>query len=98
MPHLVEFHELYPKVCVDVISNHNEVNLKARKADIAIVYQYPQKDNLLVVKEYKREFGLFASIPYIKKYGMPKNLTICWLIMTCATDVNIMKIGRNGGK
>ena len=39
MPHLVEFHELYPKVCVDVISNHNEVNLKARKADIAIVYQ-----------------------------------------------------------
>ena len=74
MPHLVEFHELYAKVCVDVISNHNEVNLKARKADIAIVYQYPQKDNSLVVKEYKREFGLFASIPYIKKYGMPKNI------------------------
>ena len=36
MPHLVEFHELYPKVCVDVISNHNEVNLKARKADILL--------------------------------------------------------------
>lgn len=74
MPHLIEFHNIYPKVCVDIISNHNEVNLKERKTDIAIVYQYPPKDDSLVIKEYKREFGLFASVSFIEKYGMPKNL------------------------
>ena len=103
MPHLVEFHELYPKVCVDVISNHNEVNLKARKADIAIVYQYPQKDNSLVVKDrltiiISGNSGCLLPFPISKSTGCRRILTICWLIMTCATDVNIMKIGRNGGK
>lgn len=74
MPHLIEFHNLYPKVCIDVISNHNEVNLKARKTDIAIVYRYPPKDDSLVVKEYERKFGLFASKSYIDKYGKPKDV------------------------
>ena len=74
MPHLVEFHKMYSKVCIDIISNHNEVNLKERKTDIAIVYQYPPKDDSLDIKEYQREFGLFASVSYIEKYGMPKDL------------------------
>lgn len=74
MPRLIEFHDLYPKVCIDVIFNHNEVDLKARKTDIAIVYQYPAKDDSLVIDEYERKFGLFASRSYIEKYGMPRDV------------------------
>ena len=72
--HLAEFHELCPKVCVNVISGHNEMNLRERKADIAIVYKYPPQDNALVVEEFKREFGLFASTSYINRHGMPKSI------------------------
>ena len=94
MPHLVEFHELYPKVCVDVISNHNEVNLKARKAFISI----RRKTIRWWLRNISGNSGCLLPFPISKSTGCRRILTICWLIMTCATDVNIMKIGRNGGK
>lgn len=74
MPHLVEFQNIYPKVCIEIISTHNEVDLKSRKSDIAIVYHYPTHDDSLVIKQYERKFGLFASNSYIKKFGMPKDI------------------------
>lgn len=74
MPHLVEFQNIYPKVCIEIISTHNEVDLKSRKSDIAIVYQYPTHDDSLIIKQYERKFGLFASNSYIKKFGMPKDI------------------------
>lgn len=74
MPHLVEFQNIYPKVCIEIISTHNEVDLKSRKSDIAIVYHYPNHDDSLVIKQYERKFGLFASKSYIKKFGMPKDI------------------------
>ena len=84
MPHLVEFHKLYPHVKLDIISSRNEVNLKERKSDIAIVYHYPARDDSLIISEYHRDFGLFASKDFIAKHGMPrdvadllKNFDIC---------------------
>lgn len=84
IPQLLEFHTTYPKVNIEIISARNEVNLKGRKADIAIVYQYPQTDKSMAVREYVREFGLFASVQFIEKYGMPadendllENFDIC---------------------
>ncbi len=74
MPHLVEFHKLYPQVKLDIISSYNEVNLKERKSDIAIVYHYPVRDDSLVVNEYHRDFGLFASKDFIAKHGMPRDV------------------------
>ncbi len=74
MPHLVEFQNIYPKVCIEIISTHNETDLKDRKSDIAISYQYPANDDSLVLKQYERKFGLFASKSYIKKFGMPKDI------------------------
>ena len=67
MPHLVEFHELYPKVCVDVISNHNEVNLKARKADILLCDTAGRLHNK---KNLMEELKKFPQIKEVRGRGL----------------------------
>lgn len=74
IPQLLEFHNTYPKVNIEIISARNEIDLRGRKTDIAIVYQYPQTDKSMVVKEYIRELSLFASASFVEKYGMPADV------------------------
>lgn len=75
IPQLMDFYKQYPQVNLRFISASSEADIKNRKVDIAITYQYPRITKSMIIKQYSREFGLFASTSFINKFGMPKNET-----------------------
>ena len=58
----------------DITVFSNNPNLHVNEWDIAISFSEPNSDNLIVYYTRKVKCGFFASIEYLSKFGMPKNI------------------------
>ncbi len=74
IPHLVKFQNLYPNVKITIFPCTNNDTFANEKIDIAITYKYPSISKGLIITEHSRNFGLFASVDFIKENKMPKDL------------------------
>ncbi len=74
VPLLAKFHEIYPHVTTTILNSTNNDIFVNEKIDIAITYKYPNICNGLDIVEFSRKFGLFASVDFIKKNKMPKDI------------------------
>ncbi|MBL4685981.1 MAG: LysR family transcriptional regulator [Nannocystaceae bacterium] len=70
-PHLGKFRTRYPGITLDLICTNREVDLARGEADIALRLARPRQEHLVVRKLLSIELGLYASLDYVDKFGMP---------------------------
>jgi len=73
-PRLREFCELYPDIHVALLLEDRELDLSMREADVAIRLRRPTQPDLIQRKLFTVHQHLYASIDYVKKYGIPKSV------------------------
>lgn len=71
-PHLVDFHERYPEILLDLSCTSRTVQLARREADIALRLAQPREDNLVIKRLVAIELGLYASRSYLERRGHPR--------------------------
>ena len=72
MPILPEIAVRYPELVIELRSAVSIVDLAKGDADIAIRFAQPTNIDLIARKAVNWEFGVYASVAYAKKYGLPK--------------------------
>lgn len=70
-PYIRAFKDLYPEILIDLDIQIRFTNLTKREADIVIPAVNIQPDFMVGRKLAPIYFRLYASTPYIEKYGMP---------------------------
>lgn len=70
---LADFVSKYPDVKLDIICTL-DIPSAISTSDMAIVYEQPEFDDEEIVSAYELQFGLFASLDYLSKFGYPKNI------------------------
>lgn len=73
-PHLKEFIELYPDIQVTLLLEDEELDLSMRQADVAIRLRRPTQPDLIQRKLFTVHHHIYASVDYVKKYGIPKSI------------------------
>jgi DNA-binding transcriptional LysR family regulator len=73
-PHLKEFMELYPDIQVTLLLEDEELDLSMREADVAIRLRRPTQPDLIQRKLFTVHHHVYASLDYVKKYGIPKSV------------------------
>jgi DNA-binding transcriptional LysR family regulator len=69
-----EFLELYPDIQLQLILANEELDLTMRQADCAIRLRQPQQPDLIQRRLFTVHFHLYASPPYVAKYGKPASI------------------------
>lgn len=70
---LPEFLIQYPDVHIEIYCSIDSPKI-VQEADMAIVYEKPKQNDAVIISENSLKFGLFASVSYLSKYGIPKSL------------------------
>ncbi|OUS16287.1 LysR family transcriptional regulator [Rhodospirillales bacterium 47_12_T64] len=70
-PRMHEFCDLYPDVDVQLILSDKELDLSMREADVAVRLHPPRQADLIQRHLITAQMHIYASVSYIKKYGMP---------------------------
>ena len=73
-PRLREFTELFPDIQVILLLDDRELDLSMREADVAIRLRRPTQPDLIQRKLFTVHHHIYASIDYVKKYGIPKSV------------------------
>ncbi len=73
-PRLHEFVDLYPEVEVQLILSDKELDLSMREADVAVRLHPPRQADLIQRHLITAQMHIYASVGYIKKYGMPRSI------------------------
>jgi DNA-binding transcriptional LysR family regulator len=71
-PRLGEFIDLYPDICVRLITTDEELDLAMREADVAIRLRQPTQPDLIQRKLFTVHFHAYASPEYLKRFGTPR--------------------------
>lgn len=69
------FIELYPRIDVSLALSDDDLDLSMREADVAIRMTAPTQGDLIQRHLLKMPYKVFASPDYLKKYGIPKDLS-----------------------
>ncbi|WP_419901875.1 LysR family transcriptional regulator [Kiloniella sp.] len=73
-PRMHEFCDLYPDVDVQLILSDKELDLSMREADVAVRLHPPRQADLIQRHLLTAQMHIYASVSYIKKYGMPRSV------------------------
>ena len=73
-PRIREFTELYPDIKVTLLLEDRELDLAMREADVAIRLRRPTQPDLIQRKLFTVHHHIYASLEYVKKYGIPKSI------------------------
>lgn len=73
-PRIREFTELYPDIRVTLLLEDRELDLAMREADVAIRLRRPTQPDLIQRKLFTVHHHIYASLEYVKKYGIPKSV------------------------
>ncbi len=73
-PRIKEFTELYPQISVTLMLEDRELDLSMREADVAIRLRRPTQPDLIQRKLFTVHHHIYASLEYVKKYGIPKSV------------------------
>lgn len=73
-PRIKEFMELYPDIVVTMFLDDRELDLSMREADVAIRLRRPTQPDLIQRKLFTVHHHIYASLDYVKKYGIPKSV------------------------
>jgi DNA-binding transcriptional LysR family regulator len=72
-PHLRRFRERYPEIQLELQCTNLDVNLARREADIALRLARPTQDDLIIKRLSFIHLGLYASLEYVDRFGLPKD-------------------------
>ena len=72
-PHLRRFRERYPEIQLELHCTNLDVNLARREADIALRLARPTQEDLIIKRLSFIHLGLYASLDYITRFGLPKD-------------------------
>ena len=89
-PCFVALQHHYPDIQVELVPNPLEVSLAMREADIAVRLAPSDRNDLVVRRVGRMEFGLYASPLYLQRHGMPDFAAGCagHRLMTSLDDVD----------
>lgn len=71
---IIDFYELYPDLSIEVLVCDSNPNINVFETDVALTYQVPQGNDLVIICSKPIKCGLFASKEFIERFGMPKNM------------------------
>lgn len=71
-PWLDRFRNRYPHICLDIVCTNRDLDLSRREVDIALRLARPRQEDVVVKKLFEIELGLYASVDYIERFGMPE--------------------------
>lgn len=71
-PHLRRFREHFPEIQLELHCTNLDVNLARREADIALRLARPTQEDLIIKRLSFIDLGLYASLDYVDRYGLPK--------------------------
>jgi DNA-binding transcriptional LysR family regulator len=71
-PHLRRFRERYPEIQLELHCTNLDVNLARREADIALRLARPTQEDLIIKRLSFIHLGLYASVDYVDRYGLPR--------------------------
>jgi DNA-binding transcriptional LysR family regulator len=72
-PHLRRFRERYPEIQLELHCTNLDVNLARREADIALRLARPTQEDLIIKRLSFIDLGLYASLDYVDRFGLPKD-------------------------
>lgn len=72
-PHLRRFRERYPQIQLELQCTNQDVNLARREADIALRLARPTQEDLIIKRLSFIDLGLYASVDYVDRFGLPKD-------------------------
>ena len=72
-PHLRRLRERYPEIQLELQCTNLDVNLARREADIALRLARPTQEDLIIKRLSFIDLGLYASLDYIDRFGLPKD-------------------------
>jgi DNA-binding transcriptional LysR family regulator len=72
---LKHLHTLEPAITIDVVASNASSNLLRREADIAIRMFRPAQESLIARRIAHMEYGVYASVDYLRERGVPKALS-----------------------
>ena len=72
-PQLRRFRERYPEIQLELHCTNLDVNLARREADIALRLARPTQEDLIIKRLSFIHLGLYASLDYVDRYGLPKD-------------------------
>ena len=72
-PHLRRFRERYPDIQLELLCSNLNVNLARREADIALRLARPTQEDLIIKRLSLIHLGLYASLEYVDRFGLPKD-------------------------
>lgn len=73
-PHLKEFQDDHEDIRITLIFDDRVLNLGMREADAAIRLYKPEQPDLIQRQLTTINFHIYASAPYIKEHGKPKDI------------------------
>jgi len=71
-PQLRRFRERYPEIQLELHCTNLDVNLARREADIALRLARPTQEDLIIKRLSFIHLGLYASLDYVDRFGLPK--------------------------
>ena len=71
-PQLRRFRERYPEIQLELQCTNLDVNLARREADIALRLARPTQEDLIIKRLSFIHLGLYASVDYADRFGLPK--------------------------
>jgi DNA-binding transcriptional LysR family regulator len=71
-PQLRRFRERYPEIQLELQCTNLDVNLARREADIALRLARPTQEDLIIKRLSFIHLGLYASLDYVDRFGLPK--------------------------
>lgn len=72
-PQLRRFRERYPEIQLELQCTNLDVNLARREADIALRLARPTQEDLIIKRLSFIHLGLYASVDYADRFGLPKD-------------------------
>ncbi len=74
-PRMAGFLNQYPKIDVSIALSDDDLDLSMREADVAIRMTAPTQGDLIQRHLLKMPYRVFASPDYLKRNGIPKNVS-----------------------
>ncbi|MBO1903227.1 LysR family transcriptional regulator [Leucobacter weissii] len=98
VPGLASFHESNPEVYLEVLTATSHDFLVARDFDLAVTLGRPARQSTRTERLAEYELGLYASVDYVARHGVPSDLnavrsehTIIWYVDS-VLDVQPLRI------
>src|SRR2546430_2048113 len=70
-PCFARLHQNYPAVVIELLPPDRHLSLARREADISIHHMRPKQREIVVRKIGSIAFGLYASLDYLERFGLP---------------------------